>query len=240
MSALNIKSIIKVGKLALLRLMMLFGIIAALMTVLSFTDLPWHAYYRLGTGQIDRNPEADYIVVLGAGAVPGHHSLLRCWYAAKAAEELPEAQLIVALPADSNATNTDHQRMIDELVMRGIARQRILSEKKGRNTHVQAINIRKIVNDTDSRLLLITSPEHMYRSILTFRKAGFSKVNGLPTFESAFDDSLLIDSNSSKGRRLNAEQNLDLRYNMWSYLQYQIIVLREYAAIAWYKLNGYI
>ncbi|MCE1201573.1 MAG: YdcF family protein [Bacteroidia bacterium] len=224
--------------LILKRTTVVAGSIALLMFALSFTDLPWYAYYHLGTSQISRNIEADYIIVMGAGAVPGHHALLRCWYAAKATAQLPEAQLIVALPADSNTTETDHDRMIEELVLRGIAPERIISEKKGRNTFTQATNIRKIITNPDSRLLLITSPEHMYRSIKTFRKAGFSHVNGLPTFEAAFDNALLIEPGSKKKDRKLSEQNLDLRYNMWSYLQYQIIVLREYAAIAWYVLTG--
>ncbi len=208
------------------------------MLALSFTDLPWHAYYKLGTSQIDRNIKADYIVVMGAGAVPGHHALLRCWYAAKAAGQLPDAMVIVALPADSNTFETDHDRMIEELVLRGIEPQRILSERKGRNTFTQAVNVKKLITNNESCLLLITSPEHMYRSIKTFRKAGFDHVNGLPTFEAAFDNELLIETGNKKTRRQLAEQNLDLRYNMWSYLQYQIIVLREYAAIFWYILTG--
>lgn len=218
--------------------MIAIGFIASVMLGLSFTDLPWYAYYHLGTSQIDRNTDADYIVVLGAGAVPGHHSLLRCWYAAQAAQQLPQALVIVALPADSLKTETDHHRMIDELVLRGIDPGKIISEKSGRNTYAQAVNIRKMIPANDKKLLLITSPEHMYRSIKVFRKAGFKAVNGLPTFEAAFDRQLLIEPGAKKKVNQMTEQNLDLRYNMWSYLQYQIIVLREYAAIVWYKLNG--
>ncbi len=235
---MKLQKAIKVLILILKRTRVVAGSIALLMFALSFTDLPWHAYYHLGTSQIDRNIEADYIIVMGAGAVPGHHALLRCWYAAKAAAQLPEAQVIVALPADSSADQTDHDRMIEELELRAIAPERLISEKKGRNTFKQATNIRKIIPDPNSRLLLITSPEHMYRSIKTFRKAGFSHVNGLPTFEAAFDNDLLIEPGSKKKGPKLSEQNLDLRYNMWSYLQYQIIVLREYAAIAWYVITG--
>lgn len=222
------------------RLIFITGVVATVMMALSFTDLPWHAYYHLGTSQIDRKTEADFIVVLGAGAVPGHHSLLRCWYAAKASEQLPEAKVIVALPADSLATNTDHDRMIDELIFRGIDKRKIFSEKAGRNTHAQAVNIRRMIVRPDARILLITSPEHMFRSIKTFRKAGFVSLNGIPTFEAAFNNDLLVEKESDGKRIRLVEQNLNLRYNMWSYLQYQIIVLREYAAIIWYQLKGYI
>ena len=35
-------------------------------------------------------------------------------------------------------------------------------------------------------------------------------------------------------------RNVALRYNMWSYMQYEIIVLREYTAIAYYWVKGWI
>lgn len=237
---MNFGSAFRIVKQVFVRLLLTFGIIALLMIGLSFTDLPWHAYYHLGTSQIDRTIEADYIVVLGAGAVPGQHSLLRCWYAAQVAKQLPEAKVIVALPAYSTKQDSDHNRMINELIFRGIDSTAIYSEKSGRNTHAQAVNIRKMIPTPESRLLLITSPEHMYRSIKTFRKAGFATVNGLPTFEAAIDSQLLIEPGAKKNLAKLPDQNLDLRYNMWSYMQYQIIVLREYTAIAWYYLKGYI
>jgi len=33
---------------------------------------------------------------------------------------------------------------------------------------------------------------------------------------------------------------LNIRYNMWSNLQYEIKVLREFAAIFYYKMKGYL
>jgi hypothetical protein len=35
------------------------------------------------------------------------------------------------------------------------------------------------------------------------------------------------------------DANPSFRYNIWSFLQYEIAVLREWTAIAWYKIRGY-
>lgn len=220
----------------------IFGCIFLLLIVLSFTDLPYHAYHHLGTANTYKVEKADYIVLLGGGGMPGPQALLRIYYAAQLAEQFPNSIIVLALPADSNSfENSGHKKMLNELIFRGIDSIRLLSEINGTNTYRQAVNIRAMVQNPNASILIITSPEHMYRSILTFRKAGFNTINGYATFEEPFEEQLLIEPRKKKSDGSKAtEKNLDLRYNMWNYLQYQIIVLREYTAIAYYKVMGYI
>jgi uncharacterized SAM-binding protein YcdF (DUF218 family) len=88
---------------------------------------------------------------------------------------------------------------------------------------------------TEAPVLLITSPEHMYRSIHSLQKVGFKNVGGLPSFEKPISEKTL------KGKKKKGEKvALAWRYNFWSYLRYEILVLREYSAIAYYKLKGWI
>lgn len=218
------------------------GLVFTMMLILSFTDIPYLLYHHLGTSLIHQQTKSPaYIVLMGAGGMPGPQALLRCNYAAMMANKFPESQIIVALPSDSTENMSDHQKTIDELLLRGVALDRILSENRGINTYSQASNIYHLIGKTGSGIMIVTSPEHMYRSILTFRKAGFSDVNGMPAFEEAFDESLLIEPDETPDNQQRLQgQNVNLRYNMWSYLQYQIIVAREYAAITYYKLMGYI
>ena len=78
-------------------LIMVAGVVAVLMLVLSFTSLPFWAYYRLGTASpLKCTP--DFIVVMGAGGMPGAEGLMRCYYAAEMANHYPEAKVIIALP----------------------------------------------------------------------------------------------------------------------------------------------
>jgi uncharacterized SAM-binding protein YcdF (DUF218 family) len=219
------------------------GLVFTLMLILSFTDIPYLLYHHLGTSLIHQQTKSPaYIVLMGAGGMPGPQALLRCNYTALMAHKYPESQIIVALPSDSaEETLSDHQKTIDELFLRGVSLDRILSEKFGINTFTQASNIYHLIGNPGSGILIVTSPEHMYRSILTFRKAGFSDVNGMPAFEEAFDESLLVEPDDTSNNQPALQgQHINLRYNMWSYLQYQIIVAREYAAITYYKLMGYI
>ncbi len=217
------------------------GWIFIVMIALSFTDYPYLVYHWLGTSKIEKIDDPNYIVLMGAGGMPGPQGLLRCYYTALVAEKYPQSKIIVALPADSASfEDSDHFAMINELLRWGIDSERILSEIKGTNTFTQAANIKQIAENTEAKVLVITSPEHMYRSILTFKKAGFGTVTGVATFENSFDEELLIEETIKGKKSSKPERNLDLRYNMWSYLQYEIIVMREITAITYYKLMGYI
>lgn len=217
------------------------GILMLLFIILSFTSLPFHAYHRLGTHNARLASAPDYIVVMGAGGMPGPDGMIRCYYAAVAAANYPNAGLVVALPAEGDKfQESDHQRMIDELHIRGVDRQRIRSEFGGNNTYTQAVNIKKMIAEEEAVLLIVTAPEHMYRAIRTFQKQGFRQAGGLAAFENAFDAHLLLDEHDTEGRKKRSSSpSLGLRYNMWGYMQYQILVVREYVAIAYYKIRGY-
>lgn len=226
----------------LLRFFTFMGFVFVCLIVLSFTRIPYDAYFALGTRLISNTlEEPDAIVLLGAGGMPGSESLVRVYYAKQAVQEHPSSRVLVALPADTtDFLNSDHYRMAHALVEDGMDSLRLVSDVHGTNTREQAMNAFNLLGRQDMRILIVTSPEHMYRAILTFRKAGFSKVNGLPAFENAFEEELLI-TPGEKGKAVKRlDQNTSLRYNMWSYLQYEIKVLRELAALMYYKLAGYI
>ena len=81
------------------------------------------------------------------------------------------------------------------------------------------------------------SEKHLFRAIKTFRKAGFVNVGAVPAFDTPVDEEKIKDKEGTKDIRV---RNLTLRYNMWSYLNYELIVLREYCAITYYKIKGWI
>jgi uncharacterized SAM-binding protein YcdF (DUF218 family) len=85
---------------------------------------------------------------------------------------------------------------------------------------------------------IVTSPEHMLRSVKVFRKNGFRYVGGQPTFEKDIREEML--RKKSQTGDIRQAPAVSLRYNMWNYLKYEITVLREYCAIAYYKLRGWI
>lgn len=89
---------------------------------------------------------------------------------------------------------------------------------------------------------MVSSPEHVYRSLLTFRKLGFSGITGAPAFEQALFSDLAYQHLSIGGKTYlpDVSTQTDLRYTLWNYLKLEITCLREYLALVYYKWNDWI
>jgi len=212
--------------------------------VLSFSDYPYWAYYWLGTHNTEIKVKPNVIVLLGGGGMPSPDGLMRAYYASEVAKEYKTASIIIALPQDTSLREKSPELMLaDELIMRGTDSLRIHYEREGNNTYSQAQNIMRMFDnnylDTIS-IYIITSPEHMYRSVMALRKAGFINVGGMPSFEKSIEQEILLKKHKHQKITKLESQQLNLRYNMWNYLKYEITVMREYTAIAYYKFRGWI
>ncbi len=211
------------------------------MIILSFTSLPFWMYYYLGVSHDKLKSQPDYIIVMGGGGIPGESGLMRTYCSAEAAKKYPEAKIIIALPGQPDDSSDATFMMKQELVLRGVENNRISFETEGTNTRSQALKLKKIIKP-DANVLIITSPEHMYRSVLTFKKAGLLNTGGEPAFEKAIEPILEFDDDELGGRRIipGIGKNTKLRYQFWNHFKYQIIVYREYCAIVYYKIKGWI
>ncbi|MBN2669209.1 MAG: YdcF family protein [Bacteroidales bacterium] len=218
------------------------GVVMLMAIIISFTTLPFWGIYHLGT-QDNKPIEPDYIIVMGGSAVPSSTALMRTYYAAKLSENYPKAKIILTLPVDSSLlikADNPLRLMHQELINRGVKTQ-VYYEPKGTNTRSQAMNIAKMIS-SNKAVSIISEPVHIYRSVRTFRKLGFETINGIPTFESDIQSPLSYNSESLGGRQIAPDvgENIQLRYQFWNHLQYEIILLREYIAICYYKLNAWI
>jgi uncharacterized SAM-binding protein YcdF (DUF218 family) len=216
-----------------------FGLFTFLCVLLSLTDLPYLAYHRLGTINSKLLQKPELIVVLGGAGMPSPDGFIRCYYAAEAAKRFKEIPIVIALPSEKRDSTDQLSMMAHELMIRGVDSSRIQYEPEGFNTRSQALNVAEMFKESREKMtvVLITSPEHMYRSVLCFQKAGFKTVGGVPAFEKPLEEKKIKDKLKSSDRRV---KNLGLRYNVWSYLQYELLVMKEYTAIAYYKLKGWI
>ena len=215
------------------------GSFSLVIFILSLTDIPYFAYYRLGTPDIRSNHSPDLIVILSGSSMPSPDGLIRAWYGVQAARQYPDAKIIIALPYSDGDSLKPLKLMAYELTVKGVDSTRIRFEPLGFNTRSQALNIAAMfpLNKSQLSVVVITSPEHTYRSVKTFLKAGFADVCGLAAFDKPVDPEKAADKGKSRDIRI---KSLDLRYNMWSYLEYELTVMREYCAIAYYKLKGWI
>jgi uncharacterized SAM-binding protein YcdF (DUF218 family) len=169
-----------------------------------------------------------YIVVLGGGGIPSDTGLMRTYFGAAHSIAYPEATVIVALPADENPETSSVGRMRDELVMRGVPASSIRMETQGRNTYEQAKSIRTMLGPgaLDEPIHIVTERTHLRRSVLCFRRVGFTRVSGVGTYNT--------------GAEADIGGGSFLRYTFWTNLQLQIRVLREMIATALYKSRGWI
>ncbi len=218
---------------------MVIGACACLMLALAFTRIPFDAHRWLGTAGGLCGQRSEVIVVLGGSGMPSGPELMRCDHAAMLARTDSLAFIVLLLPKDTALANA----MTTELVRKGVSRDRISYLLHGRNTREQAMDLQSANPELlGRRISLVTAPENMYRSLLTFRKLGFQEICGSPAFDHALFDDLRYSHGNIGGRAYvpDVSGSMGLRYDFWNYLKLEITCLREYAALAYYKLNGWI
>jgi uncharacterized SAM-binding protein YcdF (DUF218 family) len=181
------------------------------------------------TGQDLQSDEPPrYVVVLGGGGIPSASGLIRTYHAAEIGLRETNATIIVSLPSDGDPLTNSVGRMRDELVLRGVSPGRIRMEHAALNTHEQAVNIRRMVGEESlgERVLLVTSPTHVRRAYLCFRREGFRNLG--------------VRAAHGTGAEADPGSGILLRYGLWSNLELQVEIARELAALLWYRAKGWI
>jgi uncharacterized SAM-binding protein YcdF (DUF218 family) len=236
----------KIKSIYFLRILRIFFVLSGIFfltaVVLAFTTLPYWGIHWLGTSKSELKWEPETIILLGGGGMPSESNLMRSWFAGQAARNFPEASLVIAMPGDLSDSLSTPRLMKKELILRGLQSYRVLFENEGTNTRAQALNCEKML-DNSKAVLLVTSPEHARRAVLCFQKAGFEKVNALPAFENATEADLTFQDDDLGGRKTAAPdvgQSIQMRYQVWNHLKYEITFMREMMAITYYKLRGWI
>lgn len=240
----NYRKTFRIFKSFIRPILIVFGISSLFLIIFAFTSGPFWLYYHLGTRNINFRFSPDCIVLLSGSGMPSESNLIRSYYAAKIAKENAGIPLIVALPGDTSDTSSAIIQLVDEMLLRGVETKRILYEPEGLNTRAQALNIYALLSDSakETGIVIVTSPDHMRRSILCFRKAGFENIGGCPAFEYAIETDMTAIKDDLGGNRYipYVSRSISLRYRFWTHLKYEVLILREYFALAYYKLKGWI
>jgi len=225
-------------------LVLLAGIAALVITGLCFTKVPYRLYYRLSADPEVLQGAPTHIVVLGGGGIPSQSGLIRAYHGAAMARRFDEAVVIVALPAGAGE-GRETEEMRQEVVMRGVPEERVQVESHGRNTREQAMGILEMIGGSgeDARVLLVTSPDHMRRSLLTFRKLGFEHIAAGAAFDDAVDADMTYASADLGGRGgilPDVGASMMLRYRIWNNFSFLLDAARESCAMAYYRVRGWI
>jgi uncharacterized SAM-binding protein YcdF (DUF218 family) len=220
------------------------GIIFLLLCVLAFTKVPYWAYHNLGTSNSEITKPPVTIVLLSGSGIPSESGLLRAYFTARLGKIYPNANIIISVPGNLSDSLSDPQLTANELVIRGIARERLSFENQGRNTREQALKLSagKTPEQLNVPVTLVSAPEHMRRAVLVFKKCGYTSVSGFPTFGNSMGTDLTFDDSELKGNKFIPPigNNLQLRYQFWTQLKLEVLVLREYFGLFYYKLRGWI
>ncbi len=218
------------------RLLWSAGAILIVACVLAFTRLPYDAHRWLGMAGGECLSAPRHVVVLGGSGMPSGPELLRLHRAADAAREWPSARLLVVHPGDPAVL----QAMVQELVLRGVEPARIDTANAGDNTREQALLVRARIRE--GRVAIVTAPENTWRSVLAFRKVGMGEVCGLPAWDHAMFHEFRYGHAAIGGKAWapDVSERTALRYTFWNYLKLEVTCLREYAAMAYYWINGWV
>ena len=215
-----------------------------LMLILALTSLPFWARYNLGKSKAFVPLNTQSILVMGAGGFPSDAVLMRLWYTAELAHNFPNSKVIISTPGDTIDSKSTVCQMRNQLIVAGIDSSRIILEPKGLNTRDQALRAFQLYTNGyfSEPLVVVSSPEHVFRTVLSFEKAGFKNVSGKPASESMLEVDLRLRNKKLGGNETipDVGNSISLRYKFWDYLKYEIIVAREYVAIVYYKLKGWI
>jgi uncharacterized SAM-binding protein YcdF (DUF218 family) len=217
-----------------------------LIVLFSFTTGPYWIYHWLGTSESEFKFKPDYIIIMGGAGYPSESALMRSWYAAGVYQKNPQAIVVVTQPAAAcvRPELSDAYGIRKDLIIRGVDSTRILLEIKGKNTREEGMNVLTLAPDAkEKNCVIITSPEHMRRSVLVFRKLGYKKVGGIPTFNASGPVDLDYKDSQLGGNTMPLPEvggSIQLRYQFWNHLRYQVICYREIIGLGWYKLRGWV
>ena len=228
------KTIRKIIKITLISSGSLFFV----MLLLAFTPAPFYMHYHLGTDshQIEESFSPEHIIMLGGAGMPSQGNLIRLFYVAALAQ--PETEIIILHPKDSLCQSAMEQ----ELIAKGIDSEKITFITEGSNTHSQILQLKHQRPELlHHDLLVITSPEYLTRTVKCFRKLDFTAVYGQGAFDATVDFDLSLEGKKMEGNKaVPTVENTNLRYTFWNYLKLEIDCFREYTAIIYYKIKGWI
>lgn len=213
------------------------GVLFVLMLALAFTSAPFYMHYRLGQNP-DNHIEISHpqlVVMFGGAGMPSEDNLMRLYHTAALARHY-EIPVLLVHPEDSlcqaEMTRLLHQGGIDSI--------RYMTD--GTNTRSQALELMATYPELlREEFIVVTSPEHVRRTIKCLNKVGFQNIIGKAAYPATVDFDLSLKKQKLGGNTvIPSVESVKMRYTFFNYLKLEITCLREYLALGYYKLKGWI
>ena len=206
-----------------------FGILFFTMLVLAFTSAPFYMHYRLGQDPNDdvevSNPQL--VMMFGGAGMPSEDNLMRLYHTAALARHFDVPVLLVH-PEDSLS-----QAEMTRLLRQGDI-DSILYMTEGANTRSQAVELMNAYPElSEKELIVVTSPEHVRRTVKCLNKVGFRNTIGKAAYPATVDFDLSLKKQKLGGNEaIPSVESVKMRYTFFNYLKLEITCLREYCALA--------
>ena len=214
-----------------------FGILFFTMLVLAFTSAPFYMHFNLGQDPNDdvevSNPQL--VMMFGGAGMPSEDNLMRLYHTAALARHFDVPVLLVH-PEDSLC-----QAEMTRLLRQG-GIDSILYMTEGANTRSQAVELMNAYPElSEKELIVVTSPEHVRRTVKCLNKVGFQNVVGKAAYPATVDFDLSLKKQKLGGNEaIPSVESVKMRYTFFNYLKLEITCLREYCALVYYKIKGWI
>lgn len=214
-----------------------FGILFFTMLVLAFTSAPFYLHFNLGQNPNDdvevSNPQL--VMMFGGAGMPSEDNLMRLYHTAALARHF-EVPVLLVHPEDSLC-----QSEMTRLLRQG-GIDSILYMTEGANTRSQAVELMNAYPELSNKeLIVVTSPEHVRRTVKCLNKVGFQNIVGKAAYPATVDFDLSLKKQKLGGNEaIPSVESVKMRYTFFNYLKLEITCLREYFALAYYKIKGWI
>ena len=118
----------------------------------------------------------------------------------------------------------------------------ILYMTEGANTRSQALGFMAAYPElAEEPFIVVTSPEHVRRTVKCLNKAGFQNVIGKAAYPATVDFDLSLKKRKLGGNEtIPSIESVKMRYTFFNYLKLEITCAREYFALAYYRIKGWI
>ena len=213
------------------------GIFFAAMIALAFTSAPFYMHYRLGQNPNENTTISppSQVVMFGGAGMPSEDNLMRLYHTAALARHF-EIPVILVHPEDS-ICQTEMTRLLRQ---GGI--DSILYMTKGTNTRSQALELMTAYPElAEEQFIAVTSPEHVRRTVKCLNKVGFQNVIGKAAYPATVDFDLSLKKQKLGGHEaIPSVESVKLRYTFFNYLKLEITCVREYLALGYYRIKGWI
>lgn len=213
------------------------GVLFLTMIVLAFTSKPFYWYFDLGQNPNEETSisRPESIVMFGGAGMPSEDNLMRLYHTAALARHFG-VPVILVHPEDSLC-----QAEMTRLLRQG-GIDNILYMTEGTNTRSQALELMATYPKlAEKQFIVITSPEHVRRTVKCLNKVGFQNVIGKAAYPATVDFDLSLKKQKLGGNEaIPSVESIKMRYTFFNYLKLEITCLREYFALAYYRIKGWI